>query len=467
MRLVRYIVPLIAVLVLSSGISTAADSIPAKLTLREAISLALNANVNLKSSRVSQQTAVSRLRTANFNTTYGIGSSFNLEHTPDTDGVSSLVSTNITYKNLLGTQAAISLSPVGTGSNRGSVELQLTHPLLRGRGALSSMADTVQSARSNVSTGNNNLYQSKQGTVMSVIRAYYNAILAREEVGVQEKAVEFAQIAFDGARKREEAGLIAGIDVTRAETSLAQTKDTLQLQRQSAKGAIDQLLLAIGFGVGQTPELSDDIPEPDKLASIPSIEDAIKTALKNRSELDVFDTKIDDQRRRLAIAQDQLRPALNLVTSYNTANTTSGTISSTIFDSASFTTGLQLSFPMDTRTSESERDISERELKNLAEQRAYKGDQIAEEIRDAYRSLESTKTSITIYSQNLSAAETRLHIAQRMIEEGLGSNREELEAREALIQVQSSLLAAKKDYYLAGVNLRYAMGEDITGMGLK
>ena len=454
-------------LALLSGTTMAANLVPDKLSLPQAVSLALGGNANLKSSELSHLTSLSKLRTAGFQTTYGIGSDLGLEHTPDDNSVSSLLFGNVTYKNQLGTEASVDLSPLGTGSNRGGIGLQIKHPLMRGKGSLSPMAENVKSAQSDVNISSREYHQSGQDIAASVIRTYYNAVLAKEEVSVQEKAVGFAQAAYDSASKREQAGLIAGIEVTRAETSLAQTKDGLQIQRQFAKGAIDRLMLAIGFGVGTTPELVDNVPEPDSLPAIPSIDDAIHTALKNRSELGVYDTRLSDQQRRLALAEDQLKPALNLVAGYNSTNRDSGAISSSLFSLASFSTGVQLTFPLDMRTAREERKIAERGLDVLKDQRTYKEDQIADEIRSAYRSLESAKTSISIYSQNLNAAEERLHMAQRMLEEGLGSNREELEAREALIQVQSSLLSAKKDYYLASVDLSYAMGEDITRIGLK
>ncbi len=202
------------------------------------------------------------------------------------------------------------------------------------------------------------------------------------------------------------------------------------------------------------------------MPSVAGLEDSIRTALANRAELDVLDTRLSDRQRRLAIAIDQLRPSLDVIGSYNSSAPRSGAISTSIFDAASLVTGVQLTFPLDTRIAREDRDTAERELQDTKDQRAYREDQIAEEVRGAHRSLESAKASIAIYSQNLSAAQERLRIAQRMIEEGLGSNREELEAREALVQVQSSLISAKRDYYLAGVSLRHAMGEDISTMGL-
>jgi outer membrane protein TolC len=54
-----------------------------------------------------------------------------------------------------------------------------------------------------------------------------------------------------------------------------------------------------------------------------------------------------------------------------------------------------------------------------------------------------------------------------MVEEGIDDNRIVLDAQDSLTQVESGLLSARVDLYLANINLRYAMGQDLTDMGSK
>ena len=68
--------------------------------------------------------------------------------------------------------------------------------------------------------------------------------------------------------------------------------------------------------------------------------------------------------------------------------------------------------------------------------------------------------------QNQKISEDRLHLAQRMVEEGLVVNRDVLEAQRDLTSTRASLLGAQIDYYLSLVALKRSTGRDIaTAMG--
>lgn len=129
--------------------------------------------------------------------------------------------------------------------------------------------------------------------------------------------------------------------------------------------------------------------------------------------------------------------------------------------------GLELRLPLDKRAIKEEQEIAERELNILNEQRAFQAERIAEEVRSAYRALESTSTSLDILTTNLEVAKQNLHIAERMVEEGQGDNRDVLSAQEALTRAESGIISAKIDLYLATLELKYAIGEDLTTVGSK
>jgi cobalt-zinc-cadmium efflux system outer membrane protein len=348
------------------------------------------------------------------------------------------------------------------GSSFGSVGVLVRQPLMQGRGRLSPRGYEVLNARSDVTVRQYDLFQARQATIVGVIEAYYGAVLAQERVKVRERAVAIAQEVADGSRKREEAGLMTGLQVTRADINVARTKDDLNLARQSSRGQLDRLMLAVGTGIGETPELTD--PLPDTVPELPTIEEAIKTAVVKRTELKALDVRIANQERDLAMRKDAFRPALNAVARFDSTNPDTGLISGSIFDMGSTVLGVELSLPLDKRALQANRDITEKELQILRERQDYQTDQITEEVRRAYRGVESAKISLEIYGQNLVTAEEGLRLAQRMVEEGEGSNRDVLDAQQALSEVEVGVLSAKTDLFLAGVRMRQAMGEDLTVM---
>jgi len=437
--------------------------VPAKLTLAEALSTALGTNARLKEAETSYLSALSNSKIANLKSSVDFGSEASLDRTGANSDISNLVFGNLSYQGLLGTEAKLDLSPFAFGTKRGSVALSLKRPLMRGRGVLSEKFDRVASAKSATTVQDKRLYLSKQDTVLGVTSAYYRAVQAREQVKVQENAVQIAEKVHDSAKRRADAGYAAGIEATRAEIRVAQTRNQLNLERQAAKGAVESLMLAIGAGVGETPELVDSVPE--QLPDIPSLEDALKTALANRPELAIADEQIADQERLLAIAKDQLRPSVDLVAGFNSAYPNEGLISRSILDIGVFAAGLQYKVPLDRRAVREEHEIAARELETLKKLRTYQLESIAEEVGRAYRAYHSQKTSLGIFTSNLAVAQENLVLANRMMDEANGTNRDVLDAQEALTQTEGSILSARTELYLAVLNIKNAMAEDLNTTG--
>ena len=69
-----------------------------------------------------------------------------------------------------------------------------------------------------------------------------------------------------------------------------------------------------------------------------------------------------------------------------------------------------------------------------------------------------------ILGANLIVAERKLDIANQMVAEGEGSNREVTDAQAELTNTEIGILSAKTDFYLAYLDLRHAMGDDLVGI---
>jgi len=225
-------------------------------------------------------------------------------------------------------------------------------------------------------------------------------------------------------------------------------------------------MIAIGGGIGEVPELVDSVPQVDD-AAIPTLADAVKTALANRAELTINDERLAEQERELARAKDNLRPQLDLVAGFNGSRDSEGFLSRSVLNEGLLTTGLEYSIPLDRRINQENRDTATRQLEVLRNLRLFQMDQITEQVRTAYRGVESARASMLILAQNKTTAVENLRIANRMMEEGEGSSRDTLDAQQALTEVDSSLLSGNTDLYLATIELKRAMGEDLTQMGFK
>lgn len=440
-------------------------SLPERLSLKDAVSVAIDKNYNLKASQASKLDALSTLRQQQIQTTYGMGVSTAIDRNTGIETMSSQFSGNLQFTGIAGTTSTLAFYPFGIGAQRSGVAFSLIHPLMKGKGRMSTKYDAVQSALTNTGIQGRQLYQTEQQTVLNVISTYYQAVLAAEQVTIQEQAVKLAEASAEYVRRRVDEGLERGILVTQQEVYVAQTKDSLNLARQSARGAMDNLMIAMGIGVGQSPTLTD--PVPDSSTEMPDLSQAIQTALKNRSELSIYDEQMTDTQRKLAIKNDQLRPDLNVVASLNSSNSNPGLINTNLINSGAMTVGLMYNFPLDKRIALEERDTTARSLDTLTRQRAYSTEQISNEVRTAYRSLDSARISLGIYTQSLDTAKENLRIAQRMVEEGEGDSLSVVEAQKNLADNQSSIASAKTNLFLARKQLEYAVGQDLTSMVVK
>jgi outer membrane protein TolC len=452
-------------LLIGPDAANAQRAVPDQLSLKDAVSVAVGVNYNLKASQASSLDALSTLRQQRILTTYGLGVSTAFDRYSGVQVVSDQVSGNMAYSGLEGTTSTISLSPFGMGTERGGVAFSLTHPLLKGSGQMSAKFDAVQTALSGTRVQDKQLYSTEQSTVLNVIDTYYYAVLDAQQVQIQEKAVKLAEESADYVRRRVDAGLERGILVTQQEVYVAQARDSLNLARQTARGAVDSLMVAMGVGVGQTPTLTDPIPDAD--TEMPDLQKAIETALKNRSELAIYDVQLSEAQRQLAIKNDQLRPDLNLVADFNSSSTDAGFMNGNEFDTGSLTVGVVYDFPIDKRIAREQRDITARALDTLHRQRAYSAEQITNDVRTAYRSLDAARVSLGIYTQSLDTAKENLRIAQRMVEEGEGDSLSVVDAQKSLTDNESSIANAKINLFLARKQLEYAMGEDLTSMVVK
>ena len=457
---------------ISFGAAFGQQDAPTKLSLPGAVSAALTGNANLKQAEKDYTTSLARLRIANFTTSYGAGVIGGYQRDPDQSTTSTRVFGSYDLDSLSGMQISLDLTPVGLGNERGAVGVTLRKPLMQGSGRLSNKSNLVLGATTDVAVENSQLFLSRQSTVIEVANAYYQAVLQQKRVIIQQQSLDVATQAEFAARKKVEAGLLPGLEASRAKLDLVSTEDGLNEQKRAAQAALDRLMVAIGTGVGQTPLLEDteptvelDTPMLDKAIAAmvpPTLEDAIRTALANRAELKIGEENILDQQRRVAITKDRLRPNMDMVMGYNSSDDNIGVLSSSLFNRGSLTTGVEYRVPLDKRRDREERDIASRDLDVLQKLQVYRTEQIHQEVRNAHQAVESDKTSLKINMDNLNEARENLKLAQRMVDEGLRDNREILDAKNALTRLQSSLIAAKINLYLDSLRLRREMGEDLT-----
>jgi outer membrane protein TolC len=182
-----------------------------------------------------------------------------------------------------------------------SLGLSFQHNLLRGFGSAVG-GRTIQVSR--ISLKNSDLQFKTQiiNTVVSVLTQYYALVADYEDLRARQSALSTAQEFYQNAKRQEEIGTVAPLDVTTAETQLASSQNDLVVSQTSLQqdevtlkstlsrtGASDPVLA----GVRIVPLDRIVVPDQDDLAPL---SDLVNQALTNRADLAV-------QRANLASAQ--------------------------------------------------------------------------------------------------------------------------------------------------------------------
>jgi len=444
----------------AAGAQDGLPPVPAKLSLKEAIYLAVNYNPRHRDSYITVQDSRSRLRSAGeLRQSTWDSSITKINANQGPDALESTVGSTLNVARTSGSTLAFNgqVPWVGTDDKVGLLGMQLTMPLTRGHGTVSEARTSIDRAGLSVRNSELGHFLNQQQLVQQVVTDYFTALRTRELIKVQERSVEFNQQIASDTKKRLDAGLITEIDLTRAQQQLSSAQVTLVNRTQSAQNALDDLVLVLGLPVGTFPELTDEVPYAPVEVDVNS---AIREALAHRPELEQYRVQRSQAQIDLAVSKDHKRPKMDLVA--NLTNAGLGILGSGGLGHAlSSLFGLRVSVPVSKKTLQENQATAERNLAILDYLESYQRQQIVDEVRGLARSAEAARKNLELLTANLQIAQRAVQIAQRFIEEGLKDNRDLLEAQQQVTSTESSILDAKVNYFLTMVNLRRALGQDL------
>jgi len=441
----------------AAAAAPSASLVPAKLSVKDCLNLALEHNTDYKHSLVAVANSESRLRATN--QLHHMQFDTNLGFTHASDSGNSWLSNfgpsvSVSQPSGAGFTGTALVPGYNSVQEDGHAALEYTLPLIRGRGQGSETRAQLVQARVDTDSTRLQHFQNEQDLIERVVQAYYNAVRAQALLKVALQTVANAETSTTYAEKLLAAGLNTEIEVTRAQLQLSRTRQALNSQQQSYRNALDALVLALGLPVGAQPELTDTI---EYIYTPTSESTAVETALQNRPELGLIRLNQTNAEVQLALAESHKKPQADVRFNFSSlgfALLGGGGIAKVL--TSLF--GLHLSVPVKERTLHENLAQAVRNRDILDEDYEFQRQQIVNEVRNQVRSAETARENIDLLTANLDVAKKSVHIAQRRIEEGLDTNRDLLDAQASQAETESGVLSAKVDYYLTMISLRRAMG---------
>lgn len=355
---------------------------------------------------------------------------------------------------------------VGGGlSERASVELDVTQPLLRNRGSDVNLAP-LRSARSQERAARYELHNTAADLLQATELAYWELADAYARRRLRQSNVELSSRILSEAQERERLGLATRLEVLQAEANLAQSNEEIIRADRAISEAADGLLATMGVLDEATvlttaPEVQA-LPEPAK--STPDFEYVLQNALARN-----FDTAIQEEilaqlEQERLLAKNQTRPELDvsLSAAYDGLSPHSARDAfSEAFDRRGDNWGLGLSFSLPWGRRASKANLRQTDIR--IDQAAY---QLAAIKQDLLRSTRSAWRTLTISREQLRAAELVVELQeatyaqeQGRFEEGLSTVRDLLETQRDLDTAALGLLDAQLTAIQAEIELARVQGE--------
>ncbi|MCO8121378.1 TolC family protein [Stieleria sp. TO1_6] len=360
-----------------------------------------------------------------------------------------------------------------TPANQGNSRLTLSfdQPLLNGAGKAINCSLIVL-AKIDTQIAIENTTTVVQDHLLAVNEAMWNLYFQRTSLLLRIRHLELATAIHDWLENRQDLDALTS-QVKRAEAAVATRKSELARAVTAIRNAEDQLRVLVS-----SPELTQDqsleiIPaRPPSLAYFPvSLEDAVVTALQQRSEINQVARQLDAARVRMRIARNEMLPMLDLVLeTYVSGLRGQNDISQSWVDQfsvgePSYSAGLLFEVPLYRRAAKANVQRRQAELRQLADQMSQTIQQLHAEVAAAVREVETSYREMNArYIAMVSAEDYMELISRRWRElpgEGDSSNLlldDLLNSQDRLLVEEVKFAQSQIDYALSTTRLKRATG---------
>lgn len=287
-------------------------------------------------------------------------------------------------------------------------------------------------------------------TIITNVRtAYYglNLSLRRYEVA-RTRYTNFNQ-RLSWAKTYYQVGTKAKIEVSKAESDLANSRLVLVKAESAIEQSRSELAAAMGIPMQSIAEVEDLLDYREW--GVP-VEEAVERALNGRPELAAQKKRIDYAKTNLELQMKGLSPSISASAGYNLYG-------SAPFDENGWSAGLSLSVPLfDGGLTKSKIEGAQADMATASAQYDSLANSVTLEVRRAWESLREANQSLQASMESERYAKETLELAQGRYKAGVGDSLEISDSVEAYATSQTNTILALYDCKYAQINLEKAMG---------
>jgi outer membrane protein TolC len=287
--------------------------------------------------------------------------------------------------------------------------------------------------------------------VLVAVNLYLESIAAESRVEMTRAQQDTADALLKQAQDLKTAGLVAGIDVLRAQVQLqTERQRVIAAENESQKTKL-QLARAIGIPVAQPVVLTDRIP----YAPMPplTLDEALKRAFESRADYLEAQTRVESARAAERAATAALLPSLHFDADYGDIGQTFGGARRTYSLAANVRIPLFDAGRTTARRIEASSALRQRE----AELADFKG-RIEYDVRAAFLDVRTAEQQLQAAQTNVQLAKDEIQQARDRFAAGVASNLEITQAQETLATANDTYVNALYAHNIAKATLARALG---------
>jgi outer membrane protein TolC len=361
-------------------------------------------------------------------------------------------------------------SPDPFENSSGYLGIRLTQPLLKNF--------WIDGARMNIAFSRKNLkmselayqYQIMQ-TVTGVMIAYYDLIAGREQVKVQQMAMELAEKLLSENRKRVEVGVMAPLDEKQAESQVSASRAALLAAQSSLTVRENSLKNLITDKYTEWRESLEPTESLTATVQVFNRQDSWQKGMTMRPDLLQSRLDLEKQQIRLRYDRNQLFPQLDLTGSYGQSGSAKefsgalGAIENCY--SPSFSYGAVLTIPLSNRAARNNYRTSKAQLEQVLLRLKKLEQSILVEIDDAIAMAQTSLQRVDATKQARLYAEAALEAEQKKLENGKSTSFQVLQFQRDVTMRRSEEISALSDYNTSLTRLALSEGSVLERNAIK
>lgn len=299
-------------------------------------------------------------------------------------------------------------------------------------------------------------------TVQSVENAYWNLIESREQLQVAYEALDLAKELHQTNKIRVDVGTLAPLELVQSEVGIAEREEGIIAAQAAVGNAEDSLrrLLNVDQGDAWTKSILPETSAVIERAPI-ELDQAIKTALETRKDL--FEQRLTVKSKELDAKyfHNQRLPRLDATVSYGLSNGVdqASNILDQITSFPTWSVGLALVIPIQNRQARATSTIADLELEKAQTGLRDAEQAVNTDVRTAVRAVDTAAKQIDSAKISRTLAEKNLDAERKRYENGMSTSFQVLQIQNDLTAARSREVSAITGYRRALVDYYRAIGK--------